>query len=228
MAEQQNKAYVTDDKFRLMFLRAAGFHPQKAAIRLVAFFKEKLRYFGQEPLTRQIQLSDLDSDDLACLKAGHTQVLPPRDRSGRPIYIDLEVSHDRSFKTIANRQKACIFLWLMMAEDEENQKRGVVNVTITMGAVELTKIDPELVREFPRLENLAASTIVGHPSRYRPSPHRLSFADGGDGTPSRDAGPVQTPLWNIHGNQIFSDGLRHPGRCTPGQWKWDYQEDESK
>jgi len=55
MAEQQNKAYVTDPKFRLMFLRAACFHPRKAAIRLVAFFEGKLRFFGRETLTRQLE-----------------------------------------------------------------------------------------------------------------------------------------------------------------------------
>jgi len=70
MAMQQDKAYVTDDKFRLMFLRATGFDPRKAAVRLVAFLEGKLRFFGMETLTRQLQLSDLDADDLSCLRRG--------------------------------------------------------------------------------------------------------------------------------------------------------------
>jgi len=155
IAEQQNRAYVTDDKFRLMFLRATGFHPQKAAVRLVAFFEGKLRYFGAETLTRQIQLSDLDADDHVGLKSGLMQVLPTRDRNGRPIYVyfDCDSLVDEEFKMPPLRLRVFIFLWLMMAEDEENQKRGVVVVTILIGAADVGKIDPELVREFSRLEN---------------------------------------------------------------------------
>jgi len=152
IAEQQNKAYVTDSKFRLMFLRAACFHPQRAATRLVAFFEGKLRFFGLEPLTRQLQWSDLDQDDKTCFRAGHLQVLPTRDRSGRPVFTDIEAFQDHSFRTPRNRLKVCIFLWLMMAEDEENQKRGVVSISILMGSMALATIDPELVREFPRLD----------------------------------------------------------------------------
>jgi len=152
IAKEQNLAYVNDTKFRLMFLRATGFDPRKAAIRLVAFFEGKLRFFGGEMLTKQIQFSDLDEDDKVCLRAGHMQVLPCRDRSGRPILTDVGVLHDRSYKIPSNRLKAAIFYWLMMAEDEENQKRGVVVIVMQMGAVDLSKIDPELPREFPKLD----------------------------------------------------------------------------
>jgi len=151
MAEQQNKAYVTDDKFRLMFLRAACFDPRKAAVRLVAFLEGKLRFFGMETLTRQLQLSDLDADDLSCLKAGHTQILPARDQSGRPIFAELETFHDQSFTVPKNRLRACIFLCCMLTEDEENQKRGAVIVAMQMGAVDSRRVDHELVRELPRL-----------------------------------------------------------------------------
>jgi len=148
MAEQQNRAYVTDSKFRLMFLRATNFDPKKAAIRLVAFFEGKLRFFGQETLTRQIRFNDLDRDDQAC----HMQILPCRDRSGRPIITDVNTLRDRSYKIPTNRLRAYIYLWLMVAEEEENQKRGVVVIAIQMGAIELSKLGPELLREFPRLD----------------------------------------------------------------------------
>jgi len=154
IAEQQNKAYVVDGKFRLMFLRATCFHPRKAAIRMVAFFEGKLRLFGRETLTRQLKWSDMEADDRACLKAGHVQVLPSRDQSGRPIYADLEAFHDQSFKTVANRLRASMFTWCMMSEDEETQKRGVVAIAVQMGAVDTSRVDPDMVRELPRLGKL--------------------------------------------------------------------------
>jgi len=172
MAEQQNKAYVTDSKFRLMFLRATFFHPQKAAIRLVAFFEGKLRYFGQETLTRQLQLSDLGNDDEAVLKDGHMQILPTRDRSDRPIYFFFDcASHTgQSFKPAPLRLRVFIFLWLMMAEDEENQKRGVVTITILMGNLDTSEVDPELIREFSRVENwLPLRTAAVHQCTDHPS-----------------------------------------------------------
>jgi len=94
----------------------------------------------------------MDADDRACLRAGHVQLLPTRDQSGRPIYADLETFHDQSFKAAVNRLRAGIFLWCMMSEDEETQKRGVVVIAVQMGAVDSSRVDPEMVRELPRLE----------------------------------------------------------------------------
>jgi hypothetical protein len=53
--------------------------------------------------------------------------------------------------TATNRLKAFIFFWLMMAEDEENQRRGAVLLIIQLGSVDLRNVDPELPRENPRL-----------------------------------------------------------------------------
>ena len=91
MAKRQNKAYVMDPKFRLMFLRADCFHPEKAATRLLGYFGGKLQYFGESLLTKRIQFNDLDNDDQACVQAGHLQVLPSRDRSGRAIVVAVDI-----------------------------------------------------------------------------------------------------------------------------------------
>jgi len=122
MAEQQNRAYVTDPKFRLRFLRVASFNPRKAAIRLVAFLEGKLRFFGRETLTRRFRPSDLSKDDIACLRSGPTQVLPVRDRSDRPVVMDVGSLQDQSFKIPANRLRPVVYLYSELAEDEETQK----------------------------------------------------------------------------------------------------------
>jgi len=48
MAMEQNKAYATDEKFRLMFLRASCFHPRKAAVRLVPLTTNIRLQWGRE------------------------------------------------------------------------------------------------------------------------------------------------------------------------------------
>ena len=153
MAVRQNENYVMGVKFRLMFLRADGFHAEKAAIRLVGYFEGKLRYFGESLLTKRIQFSDLDEDDQACVKGGHLQLFPSRDRSGRAIFTDLNILHDQSYRTAANRLKAHIYMWLILAEDEENQKRGLVLILMQMGSTDMGSASPTLTREHPRVQN---------------------------------------------------------------------------
>ena len=101
-AETMNYQYVNDPKFRLMFLRADCFDPQKAAARLVNFMEGKLKYFGPICLARPIFLSDLDEDDLQTLKAGPLQILPVRDRAGRAIFSDSMTMSPRFYKNSIN------------------------------------------------------------------------------------------------------------------------------
>ena len=161
MAVQQNKDYVMDTNFRLMFLRADGFHPEKAATRLVGFLEGKLQYFGESLLTKRIQFSDLDEDDQACVKGGHLQVLPSRDQSGRPIIIDADIYHDYSYKTPTNRLKASIYLFLTLAEDVENQKRGVVMISMQLGPIDLRRATHSMFREYSRLPSWQPIRICG-------------------------------------------------------------------
>jgi hypothetical protein len=85
MAHSQCPEYVNSKKFRLMFLRTDSFQPQLAALRIVEFLAAKLELFGPEKFAKDIELADLDEGDIACLESGYMQLLPGRDRSGRPI-----------------------------------------------------------------------------------------------------------------------------------------------
>ena len=85
LAYSMDRSYVEDNKFRLMFLRADLFDAKKAAERLVLFFEKKLKFYGPATLVRSILMSDLGDDDITTLKSGVFQILPSRDRAGRPI-----------------------------------------------------------------------------------------------------------------------------------------------
>jgi hypothetical protein len=101
-AKKMSEMYVTDYKFRLMFLRADSFDPNKAATRLVKFMEEKLKMFGQETLVRPLYLSDLNEDDRVCLKAGALQALPVRDRAGRTVLGNFRNLIPRCYKEVDN------------------------------------------------------------------------------------------------------------------------------
>jgi hypothetical protein len=85
LAKSLSADYVNDPKFRLMFLRASSFDVNAAAAQMARFFDEKLELFGAEKLTKDIEWSDLDDDDIEVVETGWFQVLPEKDRSGRII-----------------------------------------------------------------------------------------------------------------------------------------------
>ena len=151
VAEQQNKRFVTAPTFRIMFLRASSFHPERAANWLVEYFEGILKFFGESFLTKRIQYSDLDFDDQAYVRAGHSQMLLTRDRSGRVVLSGVSMLQDQSHVTPTKRLKACIYMWLMLAEDEENQKRGLVLVLFQMGSLDVGISSRTMARELPRV-----------------------------------------------------------------------------
>jgi hypothetical protein len=102
-AEQVNRNYVHDPKFRLMFLRADYFCPKEAAARLVWFMEKKLHFFGPDSLGRPVMLKDLDKDDQEALQAGHLQLLPARDRAGRVVIGDFQNLFPRCYKRGVNQ-----------------------------------------------------------------------------------------------------------------------------
>jgi hypothetical protein len=106
-ALEQNQNYVHDDQFLLMFLRADRFNVRASALRCVSFFEHKLQLFGKDKLGRDIQVSDLTEDDMACLESGYAQMLSGRDRAGRAILCLIPMI--RKYKSMENKVSSCIF-----------------------------------------------------------------------------------------------------------------------
>jgi hypothetical protein len=77
--------YVSNQPFRLMFLRATRGNAKAAAKRMIRHFDTKIYLFGEEKLVKDIQISDLDEYDMEALESGGFQVLPERDLAGRSV-----------------------------------------------------------------------------------------------------------------------------------------------
>jgi hypothetical protein len=92
-AERRNRDYVTDRKFRLMFLRAECFDPPRAASRLVLFLERKLDLFGPDALWRPLRIDDLNDETRFVVESGRLQLMPRRDRAGRPVLVDCQVKN---------------------------------------------------------------------------------------------------------------------------------------
>jgi hypothetical protein len=90
VAEQMSFEYVSNNRFRIMFLRAMRYIPQDACERIIQFFEYKKELFGAEKLVKDITLDDLSDDDLGPLEGGYIQVAPGEDMNRRPILIFCE------------------------------------------------------------------------------------------------------------------------------------------
>jgi hypothetical protein len=86
-AKRMDEQFVENEEFQMMFLRAELYDPKLAATRMVAYFQEKLVYFGRDKLVKTITITititidDLDDDDRDALFSGNMQILPQRDHA---------------------------------------------------------------------------------------------------------------------------------------------------
>jgi len=122
-----NDTYVNTLDFRLRFLRCELFDARKAAIRMVTFLDllDELG-FGNEVLRRPIQFSDLSKEDVKLFRVGFVQMLPFRDRSGRPILAGVGTigfQYD-----LIQRMRIHLYITFVFSNDVESQRKGMVNV----------------------------------------------------------------------------------------------------
>ena len=84
-----NRCYIEGPKFRLMFLRAELFDVPRAVTRMFLFLEKKALFFGICTISRPLRLSDLDGETTMALQSGDCQILPFRDRAGRPVILQI-------------------------------------------------------------------------------------------------------------------------------------------
>jgi hypothetical protein len=149
-------SYIRSDTFRLSFVRAAMFDVPKAAIKYIKYLDLLHEFFGDVGLQRPLRFTDLNKAEKECLKEGRRQILPSRDRSGRLIMfekgskatdtrttrvrksIQKQLSIERIRTTshvlvftcslFPQQVRTRLFIWSIMAEDMETQKKGVCGI----------------------------------------------------------------------------------------------------
>jgi hypothetical protein len=115
----------------MKFLRAEKFDASLAATRMALHFDEKLILFQEEKLARDILLSDLNEDDMACLKTGYLQVLPELDFGNRKVLFYYKAYSD-CYNERENLLRAFWYVTNTLSASEDVQKLGVVNVVYNL------------------------------------------------------------------------------------------------
>ena len=123
-----NSTYIRSTPFRLKFLRAELFDPQKAALRYVRSLEYLLEKFGDFALMRQLFLSDLSKEEMSFFKKGYIQVLPFRDSVGRRILVNLGSYGGLDYSVAAKERVGAYVHWSILAEDTTTQRKGAISV----------------------------------------------------------------------------------------------------
>ena len=160
-----DEAYVHNTDFRLKFLRAERFDAKAAALRLVRFFEVKSDLFGDELLCKDLVQDDLDEATLRELYSGFAQIMPVRDRAGRAVCLMFPGQYSAprepgiglakvrcllisfiqtvgrmisfSFFILYVKLRKMFYTSLVLAEDLETQRKGIVSVVYAIGATPL-------------------------------------------------------------------------------------------
>lgn len=131
-----SSCYVKSQNFLLAFLRCEFFDAKKAAMRLVKYLELVYDLFGEEALRRPLRVDDFRSkEEIEVLDAGNQQLLPFRDRCGRRVLFmhgDMNLPSSslmaRSVLSKGPAMKVLLYLWSVLLEDVEAQRRGLVIV----------------------------------------------------------------------------------------------------
>mmetsp|Transcript_5055 Transcript_5055/g.10465 ORF Transcript_5055/g.10465 Transcript_5055/m.10465 type:complete len:487 (-) Transcript_5055:248-1708(-) len=151
-----NNTYINTADFRLRFLRCEYFDAKKAAVRMVNFldFVDGL-FDGDLVLQRPIQLTDFSKAEMKMLRSGIYQLLPYRDRSGRPIYT--EVGNMGLHLDLKMRMKLRCYFYYVASNDVESQRKGLVSIVWVQG--DFTNTPMPLRKESRLLYGLALSGL---------------------------------------------------------------------
>ena len=90
-AMRMNPSYVTNQKFRLLFLRCVDFNVKEAVDLIINHFELKKEVFGREYaynksiLGRDVRFVDLSTKDQDYLRKGAIQIMEKREAGGRTI-----------------------------------------------------------------------------------------------------------------------------------------------
>lgn len=165
IAKSCSPQFVSDSKFRLGFLRRENYNTQKAAQRLIRYFDFKMSLFGIDQLCQDITYGDLGSDT-DTLRNGFCQLLPERDRIGRPIIIFFP-SQQYSTQCIgevgnnwADRVGRIYFYLLQMVADDTLEKKGLVTVIYNVGPIVFEEFEPNVPPMFYRAFSALPTRIV--------------------------------------------------------------------
>lgn len=98
---RNSDSYVNERNFRLRFLRSELFDEEKAALRIIKYLDVVLAVSGEDALRTRFLLDHFTKEEMKIIRSGCIQLLPYRDRAGRPVLAfvgEMNLSSDKALK----------------------------------------------------------------------------------------------------------------------------------
>ena len=148
-AERMSYSYVSNNSFRMMFLRSVRYIPQDAAERMIHFFEYKKELFGADKLVQDLTLEDLQPEDRPTMDGGYIQVSPKRDQVGRPILFFFEKVKQQYAKQAENAVSDIEIL----SCTNHHVRTTSLTILFRLFLPTITRFDPNSIRTCPFWKN---------------------------------------------------------------------------
>ncbi|KAL3784797.1 hypothetical protein HJC23_013837 [Cyclotella cryptica] len=168
---QQTKPELVGDDEVFRFLLVENFKAREAARRLVRYWNERYRLFGQDKFCLPLTLKGALKDDSLALSRGYVQILPQADTAGRAvIYVDWSCHEPSIGYSVESMHRVFWYIVHVAMEDIEVLKRGLVLLIYPQEA-RLDQFDHSLWKSIAEsckysLPIQWKSTHIVHPNRF--------------------------------------------------------------
>ncbi|CAJ1937590.1 unnamed protein product [Cylindrotheca closterium] len=127
LALSQDRSYVEDPAFRLMFLRANMHDVRKSAKQIISFLQHKSMYFGNDKVASDITVDDLTPEELELMLSGLYHVQDDTDCNGRVIFYWFnKVTFDFSAEAMI---RVNYYVWFnILIPIHAVQKKGILSI----------------------------------------------------------------------------------------------------
>ena len=162
----------TDDPLHLLYLRALRFDTARAGKRMVAFFEDKLKHFGDTLLVQRITWRDLKERERDMVRGGLYRIVARHESTGRGVaYVCVRRWTGGTSDDVAGLVRTFMYVQSAIQDDPDMQRKGVVTIIDLRGSLSSSSMDEVL--EF--LRGLAS---VSDTSPFHTASNHILYDDG--------------------------------------------------
>ena len=132
----------TDDPLHLLYLRALRFDPARAGKRMVAFFENKLKHFGDALLVQRITWRDLTDQERDMIRDGLYRIVERHESTGRGVaYVCARRWNGGTSEDVLRLMRIFMYVQSAIQDYPDMQRKGVVTIIDLRESLSSSSVD---------------------------------------------------------------------------------------